>query len=198
MLIRLKNLPPGTSWPAWKISPSVDWWEGNAAVDAQGVTIDGYKLFCPDFDESVRTANFRVGIDMGPWETVIVQRPSRLGPSTFRRGDYESTVTFLKAEAGDRAGQVSTRVTLTSNEPDGEWKKRLVAVTDDETEHATEIGYRGHNGETLFQGLQPSSIKEFRYQVRPFEWVEFKNVSLRPGQETNVEVPPYNPTARKK
>lgn len=33
-----------------------------------------------------------------------------------------------------------------------------------------------------------SSIKEFRLQVRPYDWVEFKNVSLQSGQKTDVKV----------
>ena len=31
-------------------------------------------------------------------------------------------------------------------------------------------------------------IKEFRFQTRTYEWVEFKNVSLQPGHKTDVQV----------
>jgi hypothetical protein len=44
------------------------------------------------------------------------------------------------------------------------------------------------NGTADFRGLRPSSITELRYQVRPFVWVEFKNVSLQPGEKTEVVV----------
>ena len=31
-------------------------------------------------------------------------------------------------------------------------------------------------------------VKEFRFQVRPYRWVEFRNVSLEPGRRTQVEI----------
>jgi hypothetical protein len=40
----------------------------------------------------------------------------------------------------------------------------------------------------VFADLPLSSIKEFRFQVRPYCWVEFKNVSLQSGQKTDVKV----------
>jgi hypothetical protein len=186
MLLRFKSLPPDTS-HAWKTTPSAGWW-ADTVVDGQGKTIDGYSMLIPDFDETVERAGVRVGIDAGPWETVITQKPDRLGSSSFRRAGRESTIALLNAEARDRAGEDSTHVTLTSNEPYGEWRRRLVAVAKDDTEHATRIDYMGSNGTADFRGLPPSSIEEFRYQVRPFEWVEFQNVSLQRGQRTDVKV----------
>jgi len=40
----------------------------------------------------------------------------------------------------------------------------------------------------VFHDLPLSSIKEFRLQVRPYYWVEFKNVSLKSGQKTDVTI----------
>jgi len=37
---------------------------------------------------------------------------------------------------------------------------------------------------THFDGLKRSQVREFQYQVRPYEWAEFKDVSLRPGRGT--------------
>jgi hypothetical protein len=44
------------------------------------------------------------------------------------------------------------------------------------------------NDTAIFHDLPLSSIKEFRFQVRPYYWVEFKNVSLQSGQKTDVTV----------
>jgi hypothetical protein len=33
-----------------------------------------------------------------------------------------------------------------------------------------------------------SQLKEFRFQIQPYRWVEFRNVSLQPGSHTPVEV----------
>ena len=46
----------------------------------------------------------------------------------------------------------------------------------------------GKHGRTITYDLPLSSIKEFRFQVSPYDWVEFRNVSLRPGQKTLVTV----------
>ncbi len=49
-----------------------------------------------------------------------------------------------------------------------------------------------------FGKLKPNQIKEFRFQTRPYEWVEFRNVSLASGQTTNVEIsaaPPAEPAS---
>ena len=46
----------------------------------------------------------------------------------------------------------------------------------------------GNRGTAVFSGLPLSSIKEFQFQVRPYDWVEFKNVSLQPGRATIVRV----------
>jgi len=186
ILFRFRNLPADTS-RAWKTTPPAGWWADDV-VDGQGKALEGYGMLCPDFNETVKTAGFHVGIDGGSWETVITQKPDRLGSSSFSRAGRESTVSLLKAEARESAGEDSTRVTLMSNEPYGQWRRRLVAVTKDSTEHATRIDYMESNGTADFRGLRPSSITELRYQVRPFVWVEFKNVSLQPGEKTEVVV----------
>jgi hypothetical protein len=38
-----------------------------------------------------------------------------------------------------------------------------------------------------FRNLELGQIEEFQYQARPYRWVEFKNVSLKPGHKTDVE-----------
>ena len=35
---------------------------------------------------------------------------------------------------------------------------------------------------------QLSQVARFEFQTRPYEWIEFKNVSLVPGQKTDVEI----------
>jgi hypothetical protein len=41
-----------------------------------------------------------------------------------------------------------------------------------------------------------SSIKEFKYQVRPYQWVEFKNIPIEAGQKAETKVvSPDTPSA---
>jgi len=41
-----------------------------------------------------------------------------------------------------------------------------------------------------FPGLKWEDIREFQLQVRPYQWAQFNNVSLRPGQKSSVTVEP--------
>jgi hypothetical protein len=40
----------------------------------------------------------------------------------------------------------------------------------------------------VFPDMDASHLKELRFQVRPYHWVEFENISLRTGQNTQIEV----------
>jgi hypothetical protein len=39
-----------------------------------------------------------------------------------------------------------------------------------------------------FPNLERDQLEEYRFEVRPYEWVKFKDVSLRPGVRTDVKV----------
>ena len=59
----------------------------------------------------------------------------------------------------------------------GQWKKRLLAVTRDGSEHVAWLGAMGDKGAAVFWQVPLSSIVELRLQIRPYTWVEFKNIS---------------------
>jgi len=191
-----KNLPADASWPAWGINnivpPSAPWWEGDYVVDAHGKIVPSCKMFSASLGASAQTADFRVGISMGAWETVISQKPDSVGRRTFSRDGQQWTVTFHKATAGASADTTQVRLTTTLRWPEsyGKLTKRLVAVASDGSEHAPSIDSvkDSGNGVAVFQDLPLSSIKEFRFQVRPYYWVEFENVSLQSGQKRYVTV----------
>jgi hypothetical protein len=78
---------------------------------------------------------------------------------------------------------------------------QLVAVASDGSEHSSSAKYgfasdgslsgsiyRGYVTEIAECNVPLSSIKAFRLQVRPYDWVEFQNVSLQPGRATKVRV----------
>ncbi len=194
-LLRLKDLPSDASWPSWDIEPYAGRWEGSRVLDVQGKVVPNYKMFCAELGASARTAKLRVGVSAGAWASVIIQKADSLGTSSFSKDGKQWTVTFLKAEMAEGLAEDSTRVTLTSTDSYGIWHKRLVAVSDNGIEYTTSLGYRGNDGTALFQRLPLSSIKEFRFQVRPYDWVEFKNVSLQPGQKTAATAVSFDDSA---
>mgnify|MGYP001566076552 CR=1 FL=1 len=51
-----------------------------------------------------------------------------------------------------------------------------------------ESGEYKATAEGRFAGLRLSTVKEFRFEARPYSYVKFRNVSLEPGKRTQVEV----------
>jgi hypothetical protein len=80
-----------------------------------------------------------------------------------------------------------------------------VAVGLDGREHSTDYWSKGGAAEfeqitATFSRMPLKDIKTFRLQIRPYRWVEFRNVSLQPGKKTDVKVgqlktadPPISP-----
>jgi hypothetical protein len=143
---------------------------------------------------SAQTAVLRVGLSMDAWETVASQKPDRAGGSSFNRYGRQWTVTFDKAKArGADKTQVTLKTTLSQYEAFNRVSKRLVAVTPDGSEQATKWGAgRWEADRTFVYDLPLNSIKEFRFHVSPYDWVEFRNVSLKPTQKTHVTVVPWD------
>ncbi len=194
---------------AWEFWPPPHWrnstdmrWQGLGVVDARGKLLRGYEMVSVHFDAYTEMADLRARVSTSAyeWETVITRKSDSAGTSSFRRDGEEWPVTFYKARRAPRGGvrqdpAGSTRVKLkVPPDVNGDsefylrlWT-RLVAVDHDGSEHASSIGYDGNKGTAVFRGLPLSSIKEFKFQVRPYDWVEFKNVSLQLGQRRIVTV----------
>ena len=68
------------------------------------------------------------------------------------------------------------------------WLGRLVAVDSDKSEHASRINYMNDIATAVFKRMPLYYAKEFRFQVCPYYWVEFKNVAIKAGQKTDVKV----------
>ncbi len=71
--------------------------------------------------------------------------------------------------------------------------ERFIAVDVNGQEHicsGSEEATAGNVTEwtVTFRNLPLKQIKRFQFQVRPYQWVEFRNVSLQPGEKTNVQV----------
>lgn len=150
-----------------------------------------FKACTTDIHASIQTTDLSVGISMGDWETVISRKPDCAGTANFDRYNRTRTVQFHRPETRRHATKGdTTKVSLQSIETCGRWNKRLVAVTNDGSEHAARIGNHsgGDSGMAVFERLSLSSIKEFRLQIRPYCWVKFENVSVQPGERTVVKV----------
>jgi serine/threonine protein kinase len=137
--------------------------------------------------KSVSSINIKYGVAAGPWTTISSSDP--------KGGSTDGKLIFAKALESD--GSSTTTVTHQIDN----CATRLVAATNDgrtitasSAQGITTIKYLSQMQYT-FKGLRLADVREFRFQTRPYEWVEFKNISLQPGYATAVEVLGGSPAA---
>ena len=203
ILLHIRDLPDDSPWPVFRFEPSIGLRYLERPGSARDNALRNYYLLYTLLDSSTPTAKLRVGIDSGAWETVITQQPDRLGEASYSRDGKVWKVTFLGTKMAGKCDD-TTVVTLKTDEPEGTWRMRLVAIARDGSEHPSWISSgRGLStssgvgtGTASFDRLPLSSIKEFRLQVRPFSWVEFSNIALQPSKVSSTEKTPAVPSNR--
>jgi len=175
-VIRLTGLPADASGPVWRLDRG-SWAGSSVYVRGQPVpTLQGISATVP---KSARTVTVKVGVGMGAWETVANQVPGGSGITGVSRQGSNWVVSFPKAEGG----QGGARILVTHTVRD--WETRVLAVDQDDKEHLpTGSESSGTDAFTTlsakFPDLPLDRVKEFQFQVRPYQWVEFRNVVLDP------------------
>ncbi len=136
--------------------------------------------------EGKKMRNQSIGIAQGPWKTIMEADPMHIqsfGDIAFGKA-FESDYELIGAAVG---------VTATHTVEKEKADYRIIAVDRKSNIH-TSSGRSGiGNGLWIqrtvhFKDLQIDEIKEFQFQTRPYQWVEFKNVSLKPNFKTDVQV----------
>jgi hypothetical protein len=130
------------------------------------------------------------------WNTLATQKPGWF--NKIFSGPARKEWTFSETPTGN----LKVTITHLSENPGMEY--RLVAVDEDGTEYvpsqtkrtktSTEISttfeaeFEPVSGSGATWQLPLSRVREVRWEARPYETVEFRNVSLQPGTRTTVEV----------
>lgn len=179
-LIRLIGLPADASEPTWEFDNGGSQATGGWA-SKRGRPLEDLRAAAVVLPETARTVTFRVGIALGLWETLVSERGDSKGGVSVRSRDGQSwTVSF--SEPADKDGCAVVTVAHSVKE----WEARVVAVGTDGTEHlSTGQTFGGgalHHYSAKFSKLPLLAVKEFRFQVRPYHWVEFREVALRPSK----------------
>ena len=135
--------------------------------------------------EGKKMLNHSIGIAQGPWKTIMEADPMHtqsFGDIAFGRA-FESDYELIGAAVG---------VTATHTVEKEKVDYRIIAVDRKSNIHTslrTGIGNSLWTQTTVhFKDLQIDEIKEFQFQTRPYQWIEFKNVSLKPNFKTDVQV----------
>jgi hypothetical protein len=140
---------------------------------------------CPT---NATTMNISLGIANGPWETAITleHQKTALG-SGGANGEGSASYNAIQGSSGEVAA-----INFNYDRKE-DWETRMVSV--DDNDHITVVPENSQRTSPLETGgiLLVSSnefahIKEFQLQRRKYQWVEFRNVALKPGYRTTVAV----------
>ena len=132
------------------------------------------------------TVTVRASLADGPWQTVYEGGTQGGSVGTMQGG-------FAFSPIQETAGGIAVTVTHNILGP----QSRVVAVGRDGKEHRASSCEGAGAANFLqvtatFPGLSRKAVKAFRVQTRPYRHVEFRNVSLRPGQKTDVQIVPLD------
>lgn len=156
-------------------------WEGSCQVNEDGKTIKGWQAALAKFDDGCTTTNLVFGIAEGPWTTVAEHDGKTM--------EIINGITFTRAIETARWVEISASDTL------GSTVEQRIAVID---KNGNLIPWQGTRGSVSndklrqssggFEGIKLDQIQKFVFQTRPYQWVNFKNISLRAGIQTKAEV----------
>ncbi len=184
-VIRLSGIPEDASWTIWRMDP-ITGWAGGGVGHGPNQEAPDLKMISATLPSSARGVTLSVRVATGPWETVAEKEADRTGTSSTSRQGHNWTVSFSRsAELG---GKAQTTVVHTVKDRD----VRLVAMDTRGEEHTTNrtdgSSTDAFSEITAKFDLHLADIRSFRFQVRPYQWVEFRDVSLNPGHKTRVGI----------
>ncbi|MDQ2688629.1 MAG: hypothetical protein M3Y28_12260 [Armatimonadota bacterium] len=177
--VELMPVIPGSVGISWGSGPAFN---NNALVTDErefSKETGGFRVISAVFPKTLTQATVRVGLAGGPWRTDASGRTD--GPSgyhiTNRDGSLDEILFGKPFPSGGR-------YVLTVSDTYVKQDYRIVAVG--VNGHVTDLHDRQEqNGQkfrvtTVTFDLPLNQIKEFRFQTRPYQWVEFRNIPLQP------------------
>jgi len=176
--------PSDTSYK-WDVPGGTQATSTGSPIGKDGNRVSDLRVYTVNQSQDKTTALVRFGVTAAEWDT-LATHTSQDKEKTHSRADgaiafgvpYEKDGdTFLPVVHNFNRGYHSVAI-------------RVIAITDSGVITASSI--RGSNGNILSSltygfDLPLDEIREFRFQTRPYTWIEFRNVSLRPGVRTNVQ-----------
>jgi beta-lactamase regulating signal transducer with metallopeptidase domain len=185
-MIRIGHAPQDPVAVKWRFDPTGSS-SGLQVHGEDGRFVDNIRARAQSIPTDASRVDVQIGIAAGPWETLY----SHDGRSSRGVGHSGSDLAYGVAfgKAMDRDGDCVITVSHDIRHVD----VRIVAMDRDgnlhKPGHFTGIGASGFSQLTAtFSRMTLDQIAEFHAQTRPYEWVEFRNVSLTPGKRTDVQI----------
>ncbi len=176
-IFRFAGFPEGTLPPVIECNPGSAYvTSGEALRDGQGIAAARPLRFA--WPERVDEVTMRLGVAFKPWRSIGIYDGRGTTRNMREAGDPNWVLDFH--QAGERNGR--TLLTLVRGFDDGRWQTRIVAVDTNGVEHGEAAGYSTPGPKaatwTYEFALPLAQVKEFRVQIRPLHWVEFRDVAL--------------------
>ena len=182
--VKLRNLPAEHVNTKVRCEESVGGTAGgSSSPEKNGKYLSDFRWLATTFPKKLKACTVKVGVAAGQWQSVAESNGKGFGS----RGSELGGVSFTKAF------EVEDGISITVADDILGRPCRVVAITND-GKVAKPVGSSGSSAgkarqtTAKFNNISLSDIKEFQFQTRPYEWAEFKNVSLRPGVKTDVQV----------
>jgi hypothetical protein len=182
LILQLSDLPNGAIGPSFEFEP-----QGIGSISGgyvlKGAThAEGANGLLLGMPPQTKTLTMRVGFGLQPWRKVVSRgAQSQSSSSEWRPGDPSWDVNFNSVnDLADGA-----QVTVVMGPENRSWNRRVVAVDTNGTVHTSSIGQgtprQGSATWTYaFRGVRLGQLEEFRVEVQPVHWVEFRNIRLNP------------------
>ena len=177
---RLRDLPPGASGPEWMVPPPSESSSGGipARAEAPEKTLAGYTIVASALPAELTRTSIKAGLAYEPWQTVSTSHPTNSIERTVSHAGLSWKVTH-GAAIESKGGEVVVTFSYPRHQ---DWETRVAAVTRDDVEAPQGRLFGGNQQATwTFPRLSLAEVKEFRFQVRPIRWVEFRDIALRPN-----------------
>jgi len=154
--------------------------------DTAGKKQTNIEAFFAALPQDRKTTVVSLGIAAIPWETIsTIKENQGVSIGFHKAGEY--TIEQPIEHPGGRSSDVKMVHSFDRHK----YAIRIVAVTKSGSMLTSSVNSTGGQHLTTMYHRYPiplKQIKEFRLQLRPYNWVEFQNVSLKPNFKTDVQV----------
>jgi len=149
---------------------------------------DDLRLFSLRFASGQKTADVRLGVATGDW-TLVQEWPfseDATPDSAIFESEAEVVLRCPEQDRGDIVAEVTHGF--------AEEATRLVIFDSDGGQHVSTVWIGGQGAGLVryvhrFENLHTENVKRIEFHKRPYNnWIEFRNVSLRPGLRTQPQV----------
>jgi serine/threonine protein kinase/preprotein translocase subunit SecD len=169
------------------VEPGGNWRLGGKAR-ADGREVQGYWSEGISLPRDAAVATLRLLASSGDWTTVSAYSPTDSTTQQQRAGNTQWTVSF------EDGNTVVKAVDHSENPQRIRWDVRLIAIDKMGQERApsrcesNSLSLWEKREAAIFEKRQPNEFTTLRFQARPFQSIEFRNVALKPGHKTDAQV----------